>query len=463
MSFNFARKLTAFKVADKGEHLKLILLSATFFLVIGAYTIIRDLRDSFFIAIVGREYIPWANLLEFVVLIPAVLFYSFLVDKVRRYQLLYIYSFFYSIVGFACAYLLGDPVIGLHNTQTSPVRLFGWFFYFFVEGFTPFVVSVFWAFANSINSPEAAKNNYGLMVAMSKIGGMLSAGLAWILLTPKFGGARFFSDVTNHQILLIFFSLLAFFVPFMIYMLIKKVPGKNLHGYEAVYQFEKQRSEESTESQQPMGVFSGLSMMIKWPYILGIFGMLFFYEMVNKVLSYQRLGVAHSSSNNISDLSCFLFQQSFFLHLSGFLISLIGTRALLKKLGEEKCLLLVPLSTGLLLLYCMLAYDWFSLSVVYTLFKSINYAFAQPVRESLYIPTVKEMKFKSKSWIDAFGAKLARATASGFNIFAELLGSAFFMSLHAVFFAVVVAIWTVTAILLGKRYSKAIANNEVIG
>lgn len=461
MSFNFARNLTSFNVANKGERLKLILLSATFFMVIGSYTIIRDLRDSFFIAIVGREYIPWANVLEFFVLIPAVLLYSILVDKVRRYQLLYIYSFFYSIVGFICAYLLGDATIGLYNTETSPARFFGWFFYFFVEGFSPFVVSVFWAFANSINSPEAAKNNYGLMVATSKIGGMLSAGFAWWLLSIKYNGVRLFSDVFNHQLLLALFSLLAFLIPFMIYLLIKKVPGQNLHGYEAVYQFEKQKSEDVTE--KPLGIFSGLSMMVKWPYILGIFAMLFFYEMINKVLSYQRLGVAHSSSNDISDLSCFLFQQSFFLHLSGFLISLIGTRALLKRLGEEKCLLIIPISTGILLLYCLLAYDKMSLAIAYVLFKSINYAFAQPVRESLYIPTIKEVKFKSKSWIDAFGAKLARCTASGFNIFAEWLGKAMFFPVHAIFFMVVVALWTVASVLLGKRYSKAIANNEVIG
>ena len=80
-------------------------------------------------------------------------------------------------------YLVGHPTIGLANTETSPFRIFGWLFYFFIEVFSPFVISVFWAFANSVYSPEAAKHNYALLVSGSKFGGMFTAGIAWALFT----------------------------------------------------------------------------------------------------------------------------------------------------------------------------------------------------------------------------------------------------------------------------------------
>lgn len=445
---------------EKQERLKLLLLTAAFFLVIGAYTLVKELKDSIFVSVVGKEYVPWARIAVMFILIPAILFYSFLVDKMRRYQLLCFYSVLYGIMGFVCIYLVGHPTIGIANTDTSPYRLFGWFFYFFIEGFSPFVVSVFWAFSNSVYGPEEAKNNYALLVSGSKIGGMLTAGFAMLILGYKNSlGCRLCTDVLSHQLLLGIFSLFVLCIPFVIYLLIKKVPGRYLHGYEAVYQVEKEKSKE----EQKPNILSGLVMLIKWPYILGIFGMLVFYETVQTVLSYQRLGLARSLSPVISDMSYFLFKVAFLQHLVGFFISFVGTRALLNRLGERICLLLIPISTGLLLFLFLANYTPNTLIIVLILLRSINYAFAQPVRESLYIPTIKDMKFKSKSWVDAFGGKFAKGFGSSFNAFSELVGSTLFFPIHTIFFTCIVIVWTLTAYLLGNRFNQAIARNEVIG
>lgn len=449
---------------NKYERLKVGLLSLTYLFVIAAYTMIYDLKNSIFMSIVGKEYVPWAKMASMIVLVPAVLFYSLLVDKLRRYQLLYFYCFAYGIFGLMCAYVLGHPTIGLLNTDSSPWRLFGWAFYFFVEGFSPFVVSVYWAFSNSVSNPQNAKNNYGILVSGSKIGGMLSAGLAWLILAMKdMSGIQLLSDAVNHQILLIIFSGFILLVPIVVYFFIKKVPGNYLHGYEAVYKFEKSKKEEETEPSQRLGLFSGLIMLLKRPYILGIFGMVFFYEVLSTILSYLRLDIAKAAANSVSEISIELYKQMFAMHFVGFFISLIGTRTLMRWFGEKTCLVLIPLASGSLLFYFWLTYTPFSLTVVFVTLKSINYAFAMPVRESLYIPTVKDIKFKSKSWIDAFGSKFARTFGSSFNILVDKLGSLFYFPLHGVMFAFLIGSWLITSFLLGKRYAKAVKNNEVIG
>ena len=97
-------------------------------------------------------------------------------------------------------------------------------------------------------------------------------------------------------------------------------------------------------------------------------------------------------------------------------------------------------------------------SVVFIGIKAINYAIGYPVRESLYIPTVKDIKFKTKSWIDAFGSKIAKACASQFNLISPSISSA-----HPVFFSIVLTLWFFTAYLLGNRFRRAVAHNEVIG
>jgi AAA family ATP:ADP antiporter len=452
--------LISFISPDKYERLKVLLLSLTFLLVIAAYTIIYDMKSSIFMSIVGREYVPLAKMISMVALVPAILFYSLLVDKIRRYQLLYFYSITYGIIGLCCTYLIGHPTIGLLNTDSSPFRLFGWFFFIFVEGFPSFVVSVFWAFSNSVNTPEGAQNNYGILVSASKLGGILSAGIAWWFLTLRdIHGNRIFSDVINHQILLLIFSVFILLVPIVIYFLMKRVPGNYLHGYEAVYQFEKEKEAEP----EKVGMFAGLIMILKRPYILGIFGMLFFYEVLNTILSYQRLGVAESASHSVSDISYLLYQQMFAMHFIGFFISIIGTRNLLRWFGERVCLLLIPLTSGALLFYFWFTYTPFSLLLVFVALKSVNYAFAAPVRESLYIPTIKDIKFKSKSWIDSFGSKFARTFGSCFNSIIDHVGTSLYFPIHAALFLGVIGAWLATSILVGKRYVLAIKRNEVIG
>jgi ATP:ADP antiporter, AAA family len=443
------------------ERLKLLFLTVIFFFVIGGYTIAKELKDSLFVSIVGKEYIPLAKTIEMIVLLPAIFLYAVLVDKLRRYQLLTFYCALFGVVGLIFAYLIGHPTIGLPNTHTGPSRLFGWLFYFFVEGYSPFIVSVFWAFANSITSPQAAKQNYGLMVCGSKIGGMLSAGTAWMIFSWGVKGpdARTV-DILNHQIVYLMSLVMLLIVPFAIWMLMKYVPARYMHGYEAAYQAEKQKVEEGAAQ---TGVFAGLSMLIKYPYVFGIFGMVYFYEVISTVLSYLRLGVAESHANSLSAISAYLFSIAFQTHAIGFLIALFGTRELLRKLGTRICLMLIPLFCGILLLYLVLDASPYIFGMAYAVLKSINYAFSWPVRESLYIPTIKEIKFKSKSWIDAFGSKIARTTGSSFNFISTRLGYEWWVSIHAFFFAGIIGLWFFTAFLLGRRFDTAIANDEVIG
>src|SRR3990172_13075221 len=203
MALRFRNILKTFFDIDPQERLKVFFLSVMYCLIVAFYTISKEFKDSIFMNIVGRSYIPKAKILALFVLIPAIFFYSRLVDRLRRYQLLVFFTTLFGAMGLIFALLLGHDTIGLPNTNQSPHRLFGWLFYFFIEGFSPFVLSVFWAFINSVNSPQSAQKNYGLMVSGSKIGGMLSAGSAWYIFTSaRFSSAGLASDIINHQIIL---------------------------------------------------------------------------------------------------------------------------------------------------------------------------------------------------------------------------------------------------------------------
>lgn len=446
---------------QRDEYFKLIYSTLCFFLIIGAYTLSKELKDIVFTEIVGKEYLGLVKLITIFILIPSVMLYAKFVDALRRYQLLALYSFVYGALGLLFAFLLGSDTIGLANTVASPYRFFGWFFYFFVEGYSPFVVSVFWAFANSINSPESAKKNYATLVSGSKIGGMLTAGFAWALLSvTDVNSFWMISHIGRLQLLLTLASILLILVPVAIYLLIKSVSAVHLHGYEAAYRVEKQREK---KGKSDAGIISGLVMILRYPYVFGIFCLVLFYETIYTVLNYQKICIAKEGAKNLSELSGFLFKIIFITHCVGLIISLFGTRKLLEKFGEKVCLLLVPLSTAALFIYFRISGTQFSFFIFFLIFRSIHYAFSYPVRESLYILTVKEVQFKSKSWIDSFGSKIAKSGGSAFNGLTSNLSIAAFTLAQSTLFAVLIGLWTLVAFLLGKRFEKAVANNEVIG
>lgn len=450
---------------EKQERVKLLLLSIIFFCVIGGYTLVREMRDSIFLAIVGGSHLAEAKTIATLVLIPAIMLYSWLVDRLRRYQLLLVYSIVYSIGYCIFSLLLAHPTIGLVNTAISTDRIFGWIFYFFVEGYTPFVISVFWAFANSMCSPKAAQQGYPLLVAASKFGGMLTAIFAWYLCschqTPLFN----LDYVGRHQLLLVVAATLLLIVPVCLLLIQYLVPEKNLHGYEAVYRYEQKK--EHQKDARGVGVFAGLRLLLKYPYVLGIYGMIFFYEVVDFVLNNQRVLAAQSASSCMLDVSCKLYSQIFTMHVLGFIISIAGTATLLRFLGERWMLLMIPIASATLLCLTLVFDSPAILPWLYLMMLAINMAVTYPVRESLYIPTVNEVRFKSKSWIDGFGTKFAKSAGASFTIFARSMMTSYgawaSLAVHSVFFGMISILWFGTAFLLGKRYSQAIERNEIIG
>ena len=449
---------------NKEEQLKFVLLTFAFMLVIGAYTIAKELKDSVFVNIVGSDYLPKAKMMVILMLVPAALLYSVLVDSLRRYQLFALYCVIFGAISLVMGILLGHPTIGLANMHASPYRIFGWIFYFAFEGFSPYVVGVCWAFANSITSPEEAKGNYVTMVAGSKIGGMLTALFAWKLLQSL--GSSWWCDFTGvqaHQILMYVIAGMLLCVPLVLYYMIKAVPGHYLHGYESVYQLEKQKSIEGKNS---TGIWTGIKIMAQSPYILGIFGLVFFYETLNVILSFQRILILQGASSSLEHFTASMFEQRFYMHFSGFLISMLGVRYLVRYLGERKSLLMVPACIAVLLIYFMVTYSPESVLLVFIALGSINYSLSHPLRETLFIPATKDIKFKSKAWIDSFGTKFSKMFGSVFNDFSQKIAApGTFVSnvIYSTFFVGLVSAWFMTAYLLGRTYEKAVNENEIIG
>jgi ATP:ADP antiporter, AAA family len=159
----------------------------------------------------------------------------------------------------------------------------------------------------------------------------------------------------------------------------------------------------------------------------------------------------------------------FIFHFIGLIIVLVGTRTLVIWLGERRSLIAIPALLGLAVTYYLITvyyfptWTMFAASAAFLFMRAINYAFASPLRESLYIPTTKAVKFKTKSWIDSFGAKISKATGSYYNLAIRGVPASIVFNVHIAFFAVVLVLWGIMAHFLGKRFETAVKNNELIG
>lgn len=468
-SLNFFQNFQHPLLTNPTEKRKCFYLSLLFFLIVGSYTLAKELQGSIFTKIVGIEYVPIAKTLTMLALFPAILIYSFLVDHLKRYQLLVAYAIMYSLLGFILAYFLGCGEIGLGNTSPGPYRFFGWVFYFYIEGFNPYIVGVFWAFSNSITQPEEATRTYPFIVAASKMGGMVSCLFAYNLMIQDGWLGFTFDTIAKQQGLLLASSVALGIIPLVILKMIRHLDRKALSGYQHTVEDKDQKTspKKKSGSQKKTGVWSGLKLLFQEPYVLGIFGLVFFFEIVNQILNYQRLILAEAHSTEICSMNAILYKQIFFVHFSGFFVALFGATFFLRVLGTGRCLLLMPILSLLFIGAFVISGSVDALVVAYIALHSMSYTLGTPVRESLYILTVRDIQFKSKSWIDSFGTKLAKSLGQQFNMVTGFLKSSYGLGVYTlannIFLLFILGAWVITAYLLGKRYQKAIKQNEVIG
>ncbi|MBU4269511.1 hypothetical protein KJ644_03075 [Candidatus Dependentiae bacterium] len=448
----------------KEYRLKVFFLSLTFLFMSATQAIWRPLKNAIFAKTVGAIYVPDAKIYSLIFLIPLLLFYSKLVDWLRRHQLLYAFLIFHAIGCLVLYAFLIHPVYGLENTSIGVHRFVGWGMYFFMESFAAFMSMSFWSFADSINNPSDAKNYYGLFVAGSKIGSMITAGLLYL-------ATNSISVSQDHIVLpkfLLIGCILLLCAAVSIYFMMKYVPGYHMHGYEAVYQLEKAKEKEAEKEafsfknmlKKP---FEGLIVMIKNPYVLGIFGLVLFYEVTIVIVEYIVQIAADASHESAGSLTAYFASYYFIMNLVGLFITLFGTTPLLRLLGINKTLYIFPIITIGLIVLTIFNPSASMLFIDLVALRSLNYALNHPTREILYIPTTKAIKFKAKAWTDAFGGRFSKGIGSSLNIVMRKLAPVSFLMANLVVILGLMGCWLAVIPFLGNKLKKVVDEKKVIG
>lgn len=440
---------------NKSDRTKLILFALSFFFIVGSYSILRSLKTSIFLGFVGIEYQPYTRFLTMILIVPCLLAYAKLVDNVRRHQIVYAVFGVYAVLGIIFAACFAHPTIGVNNTVTSPYRLLGWAFEIYMDLYSALIITTFWAFVNSTCSTEFANKSYGIIVAASRFGGMGSTLTAFAFFHTSTLG----SSISIPLIAMIG-SCLLLGVIFSVRYIMKHVPAEDLKSYEQLHQ----ATAPSHKPKKKTGLLSGLKIMLQEPYTLGIFGLVYGMEVIQILLEYQwQVVLSLHTNNHIGNMSSLMFLYTASFQALGFIFAFFGVSQLLKKIGIRSCLFITPIATIFLSLAVMLVPSIVVIFLVLAILRALNYGFNQPVREILFIPTTKDIQFKSKSWIESFGKTFSKASGAGLSLFSISQGPLYCLKANSLFSIGFSVMYIFVSFFVGKRYVQTIKDNKIIG
>ncbi len=420
----------------KDEFKKFGLLAVTFLLIIGAYWLLRPLKDGIFASTVGIKHQPTAKIISLCFLVPLILLYSKLIDMVKKQTLFYIIGGIY-IIGFSViGLLLSHPTIGLANKVESTSRYLGWCAYLMIESYGSLMVALFWSFVASLTDPKTAKKGFPLIIFGAQFGAIAGPTLATF---AKELGLPFLLGVTVSTIGVVIISIIIFN---------KIIPIEKKH-------------QEKTSSKRKTGMMAGLKIIFSKSYVLGIFAVATFYEIVGTIIDFQMKILARQTYTTPESFTEFLGRFGQAANGIALFFSLVGTSFFIRKFGITFCLTLFPALTGIVL---SVVYLYPSLWIVFggmVTIRALTYALNNPSKEILYVPTSKDVKFKAKSWIDMFGARSAKAVGA-FITGAFKHSTTKLMTYGSLISLAVISIWIIAALFVGKKCTQLTESGEII-
>lgn len=421
------------------EMLRTLALASTLFFMIGGYWLFRSLKDPVLTALCGVSVIPKAKMLSVLVVLVVVSIYNHFLesDNIQKHQLFYLFGTFYSILFTIIALLLMHPTIGLPNQQPNPYRILGWISYCSIESFGSVMVSLFWSFANSNISLETAKASYGVMVATAQLGSILGPTLVQRY-AQSWGPARLY--LVGSLAILSLQATMRLYVRIYGVVLVQPTTSNDTTQKTAASNAPPSQPPKKKKKKLGMmeGIVEGLVLFYRYNYVKGIFAISCLFmvavtivDFTLKVLARDHFAneypcqpgnscwdtTGHKEARGMSEEATAAFTS--FMGLFGqatntlsFFLSLLGTSAVIRNLGLRLTLLLFP---SLVFTVIAIVRIQPTLPVVFAAMmtlKANSYALNNPTKEILYQPTAPSVKYKAKSWIDAFGARGSKALGS---------------------------------------------------
>lgn len=403
-----------------------------FFALLCGYYILRPVRDEMGIA-GGTEHLPWLFTGTFIAMLCASpLFAALTVRYPRRVFLPLVYWFF--IANILLFYALFQSSV--------PARYVAWGFFIWISVFNLFVVSVFWSFMVDLFTTEQARRVFGFIAAGGSAGA-LAGPLVATLLVRVIGPV----DLLPVAAVMLAVAVLS------IHRLLRWAARRKGERADAA-SAETGRAGSSGREEQPLGggVFTGMRLVLRSRYLLGICLFMWLFTTLSTFLYFEQAHIIAANFSDPGQRTAVFASIDLGVNAITIFTQLFLTSRIIARLGLPATLGLVPALTvvgfaglGMIPVLGMLV-------AFQVLRRAGDYAITRPARETLFTVVNREEKYKSKNFIDTVVYRGGDAV-SGW-LFAALM--ALGLGLQAIaFVAVPVAVlWTAVAVYLGRAQQR---------
>lgn len=358
--------------ARPGELLAALTGFALFFCLFAGYFMLRPLREAMGIQ-GGVAHLQWLFTATFLSMLLAVPLFAWLSTRVPRIRYIDgVYGFFaLNLAGFALLFALHPENVWLART-----------FYVWISVYNLFVISVAWSLMADVFDARQAKRLFAFIAAGASVGG-LTGPLLSALLVGRLGTAG---------LLLLAAALLVLALGCKQYLMSwRERGGAGRPGAPAT---------ESSQRPLPGNPFSGLTSLLRSPYLAGIALFVVLLSTTTTFLYFEQARLVDALfPERASQVRVFAVID--LVVQSGSLIAqLFITGRIAKRLGVRVLLSAVPLLVCLGFLGLALAPLFPVLAALMIVRRIGEYAFVRPGREMLFAPLDAQSKYKTKNVID---------------------------------------------------------------
>ncbi|MEJ1224231.1 ATP:ADP antiporter, AAA family [Pseudomonas sp. NFACC09-4] len=392
-----------------------------FLCLFAGYFMLRPIRESMGIT-AGVENLQWLFTATFLVMLAAVPLFAWLSARVPRLRLIdWVYGFFgINLLLFVEFFQFAPDSVWLARV-----------FYVWISVYNLFVVSVAWSLMADVFDSGQAKRLFAFIAAGASIGGLLGPALS----------AALIGLVGASGLMLIAALLLgATLVLKRTLMRWRETGGAGRPG-----------AAPTQSPRQPLGgnPFSGLSAVLRSPYLLGIAGFVVLLATVSTFLYFEQARLVNEHFPD-REAQVRVFGTIDIIVQAGALVSqLFISGRIAPRLGVRTLLAVVPLIMCVGFLGLALAPGFALLATLMIVRRIGEYAFVRPGREMLFAPLDAESKYKAKNFIDTVVYRGGDAVSGWAKSLLDMLGQG--AALVAVIGAACALLWGYLGWQLGRQ------------
>lgn len=397
-----------------------------FFSLLCGYYILRPMRDAMGIA-AGEDQLQWLFTGTFVVMLAAVPLFGWVASRFPRRRFLpYVYYFFIAHI----LVFYGMFRVGVEDVYVARA------FFIWASVFNLFVVSVFWSFMADIFTHPQAKRLFGFIAAGGTTGALAGPALTAWLAVP----------VGEVNLLLLSAAFLGLAI-----LCIHRLVAWRTRRADA----DPVRDDRQTDRAMGGGIFAGIRLVLRSPYLLGICAFMLLFTTLSTFLYFQQAQIVGDSFASSAERTAVFAMIDLAVNALTILIQIFLTARLVGSLGIGKTLALIPLLLGVGFFVLGFAPVLAVLLVVQVLRRAGDYSITRPAREMLYVVLGREEKYKAKNFIDTMVYRGGDAVSAW--AFAGLKAMGLGLGAIAWIAVPIALLWVWLALKLGRQQERLAA------